>query len=152
MAENKTMDEIHRHALKKFHTLCGNLKLSDDEKKTIIFAYGVESSRDLDTHDLIDICGKLSARLTAQDGDEMDKLRKRCIAAIGNWLKSEGRYSNVSIIKGIACQATQKNNFNRIPRERLRNLINAFNNKVKDAERVKDITENKTVVMYPREK
>lgn len=59
MKENKTMDEIHRGLLKKFHTLCSVLGMSDDEKRSLIEAYGVESSRDIDTHDLVDICGKL---------------------------------------------------------------------------------------------
>lgn len=60
MAENKTMDEIHRGILKKFHTLCHVLGLTDDEKRTIIESYGVESSRDMDTHDLIDVCASLA--------------------------------------------------------------------------------------------
>ena len=35
MAENKTMDKIHRDILKKFHTLCSVLGLTDDQKKAI---------------------------------------------------------------------------------------------------------------------
>ena len=41
MKENKTMDEIHRGLLKKFHTLCSVLGMSDDEKSSLIEAYGV---------------------------------------------------------------------------------------------------------------
>ena len=50
MAENKTMDKIHRDILKKFHTLCSVLGLTDAEKRAIVESYGVESSRDMDTH------------------------------------------------------------------------------------------------------
>ena len=134
--ENRTMDEIHRGLLKKFHTLCGLLGLTEVEKRAIISSYGVESSRDIDTHALIDICAKLSAQVNDKNGVDIDKLRKRCMAAIGAWLRATGKYQNADIIKGIACRATQHDDFNKIPRERLRNIIATFNNKLKDAEAV----------------
>lgn len=140
MAENKTMDEIHRGILKKFHTLCHVLGLTDDEKRTIIESYGVESSRDMDTHDLIDVCASLAEQANKKTGTaDLDKLRKRVMAAIGGYLRMIGKESNASVIKGIACRATGYADFNKIPRERLRNLVGAFNNKVKDAQSVEDI-------------
>lgn len=140
MAENKTMDEIHRNILKKFHTLCHVLGLTDDEKRTIVESYGVESSRDMDTHDLIDVCASLAEQANRKTGTaDLDKLRKRVMAAIGGYLRTIGKESNASVIKGIACRATGYADFNKIPRERLRNLVGAFNNKVKDAQSVEDI-------------
>lgn len=140
MAENKTMDEIHRGILKKFHTLCHVLGLTDDEKRTIVESYGVESSRDMDTYDLIDVCARLAEQANQKTGTaDLDKLRKRVMAAIGNYLRTVGKESNASIIKGIACRATGYTDFNKIPRERLRNLVGAFNNKVKDTQSVEDI-------------
>lgn len=137
MAENRTMDSIHKGILKKFHTLCSVLGLSEDEKCAIVESYGVESSRDMDTHDLINVCANLSDQVNKRNGSgEVDKLRKRAMAAIGSYLHSVRRESNASIIKGIACRATGYEEFNKIPRERLRNLIATFNNKVKDAEGV----------------
>lgn len=107
MAENKTMDKIHRDILKKFHTLCSVLGLTDAEKRAIVESCGVESSRDMDTHDLINVCGKLSAQVNEKTGaGEMDKLRKRVMAAIGGYLKATGKESNATVIKGIACRAT----------------------------------------------
>ena len=136
------MDKIHRDILKKFHTLCSVLGLTDAEKRTIVESYGVESSRDMDTHDLINVCGKLSAQANEKTGaGEMDKLRKRVMAAIGSYLKTTGKESNATVIKGIACRATGHTDFNKIPRERLRNLVGAFNNKVKDAQAVNDIAD-----------
>lgn len=136
------MDEIHRNILKKFHVLCGVLGLTDDEKRAIVESYGVESSRDMDTHDLIDVCGRLSAQANGKTGaGEMDKLRKRVMAAIGGYLKAAGKNSNAAVIKGIACRATGHTDFNKIPRERLRNLVAAFNNKVKDAQAVNAIAD-----------
>jgi hypothetical protein len=139
--ENKTMDEIHRGLLKKYHTLCSVLGLSAEEKRAIAESYGVESSRDIDTHDLVNICAKLSEQANQKTGTgDMDKLRKRVMASIGQYLRKSGRKSNASVIKAIACRATDHDDFNKIPRERLRNLIALFNNKVKDSDAVDKLT------------
>ena len=75
--ENKTMDKIHRGLLKKYHTLCTVLGLDDEAKRAILASWGVESSRDLTQHQLIDICGKLSAQVDQKQGTaRLDKLRK----------------------------------------------------------------------------
>ncbi|MBQ9357533.1 MAG: hypothetical protein IJT98_09640 [Prevotella sp.] len=148
------MDAIHRDLLKKYHTLCTVLGMTDADKEATLAAYGVDSSRDLDTHDLIDLCAKLSGEANKKAGtDDMDRLRKRVMAAIGSWLKSEGKFANSDIIKGIACRATGHSEFNKIPRERLRNLIGAFNNKVKDAEAVAELTKEnpKVIPLIPKE-
>lgn len=139
--ENKTMDQIHRGLLKKFHTLCSVLGLTDDQKKDILSSWGVESSRDLDQHQLIDICAKLSEQVNHKDGSaSLDKLRKQVIAAIGSWLRETYQSQGISKIKGIACRATGYGDFNKIPRERLRNLIATFNNKTKDIKSVDALT------------
>ena len=135
------MDKIHKGILRKFHTLCSLLGLTEAEKHAIVESFGVESSADIDTHDLIDVCASLSRQLEGGRGDEMDKLRKRAMAAIGGYLKATGKESNATVIKGIACRATGHRDFNRIPRERLRNLVGLFNNKVKDAQAVNDIAD-----------
>ena len=136
------MDQIHRDLLKKFHTLCTVLGLDDEAKRAILASWGVESSRDLDQHQLIDICAKLSEQVNEKDGTaSLDKLRKRVIAAIGGWLRETRQQSNISIIKGIAMRASGYNDFNKIPRERLRNLIATFNNKVKDTRAVDALTD-----------
>lgn len=135
--ENKTMDQIHRGLLKKFHTLCCVLGMSEDQKSTLLQSWGVESSRDLSQHQLIDICAKLSEQVNHKDGTaSLDKMRKQLIAAIGCWLRETSQEQNISKIKGIACRASGYSDFNKIPRERLRNLIAAFNNKTKDKKSV----------------
>ncbi|MCF0190825.1 MAG: hypothetical protein HUJ96_06135 [Marinilabiliaceae bacterium] len=150
MKENKTMDHIHRQLLKKYHTLCSVLGMGESEKQATLMAYGVESSRDLDTHDLVDLCAKLSDQVSGKQQKEYDKLRKQCMAAIGAYLKSAGKESNITIIKAIACRASRHTDFNKIPLERLRNLIYLFNNKVKDGETVDYLTNEETkVVMLP---
>ena len=52
------MDEIHRGLVKKFHTLCMVLGLDNEAKRAILTSWGVESSRDLTQHQLIDICAE----------------------------------------------------------------------------------------------
>lgn len=135
MTENKTMDSIHKGLLKKFHTLCSILGIDADGKRAIVESYGVESSRDIDTHDLVDLCAKLSEHMEGSD-TELSKQRKRTMASIGNWLRHMKLESSAEIIKGIACRATGYAEFNKIPKERLRNVAYTFNQKVKDAEQI----------------
>lgn len=76
-----------------------------------------------------------------KDGSaSLDKLRKQVIAAIGSWLRETYQSQGISKIKGIACRATGYGDFNKIPRERLRNLIATFNNKTKDIKSVDALT------------
>lgn len=136
------MDQIHKGLLKKFHTLCTLLGLDGDAKQAILASWGVDSSRDLSQHQLIDICAKLSEQVDEKQGTaRLDKLRKQVIAAIGGWLRETGQDGGISKIKGIAMRASGYGDFNKIPRERLRNLIATFNNKVKDARAVSAITD-----------
>lgn len=136
------MDQIHKGLVKKYHTLCTVLGLDDEAKSAILTSWGVESSRDLTQHQLIDICAKLSAQVDEKQGTaRLDKLRKQVIAAIGGWLRETGQSEGLSKIKGIAMRASGYDDFNKIPRERLRNLIATFNNKVKDARAVDALTD-----------
>lgn len=134
-----TMDKIHNGVLRKFHTLCSRLGLTEAEKRAIVESYGVESSADIDTHDLIDVCASLSKQLEGDKGDQMDKLRKRAMAAVGGYLRKINQASNAEIIKGIACRATGYTSFNKIPAERLRNVYNTFRNKQKDIDAAESI-------------
>ncbi len=150
--EDRTMENIHTDIIKRYHTLCSRLGLTQDEKHEMLSAYGVGSSKDMDTHDLLDLCAKLSDDLNKrQHTDECEKLRKRVMAAIGSYLKASGRHSNATIIKAIACRATKHDDFNKIPRERLRNLVYLFNNKQEDKEEVESIVNGKVVPFVPKE-
>lgn len=135
------MDKQQKWLLRQFHTLCTRLGLTAEEKRSIILGCGVESSKDIDNHDLMNICHTLETQLKGK-GDDNDKLRKRVIAAVGGWLKLEGRESNMEIIKGIACRATGYDNFNKIPTERLRNVYNTFLKKQKDTKAINEIADS----------
>lgn len=135
------MNDIHAKLLRKFHTLCRECGMTDDQKAEVIASFGVESSADIDTHDLIDICNRLSEDLGQNTRSRMDRLRKQVFAAIGGYLRKIGHESNADIIKGIACRSTGYDEFNRIPAERLRNCYYAFRNKQKDIDSVDSIAD-----------
>ena len=128
----RVMDDLHKKVLRKFHTLCSAAGMTADEKLALITSYGVESSADIDTHELIDLCYSLDRQVNG----EMDRLRKRVLASIGGYLRGCGREESIELIKAIACNATGYESFNRIPKERLCNLYNLFRNKSRDMEGV----------------
>ena len=130
--------------IKKFHTLLGRTGGGSNAKEAILHSYGVASSRDLSVAQLIEACNALDKILNPKAA-ELDRLRKRAMAAIGGWLKVAGKESNAELIKGIACRATGYESFNKIPAERLRNLYYTFYNKQKDKESVDSITADSLV-------
>ena len=140
------MDQQQKWLLKKFHTLCTKLGMKDFEKRALIESFGVESSKDLDNHQLIDLVHTLEMKVNPKAG-EGDQLRKRVIAAIGGWLRVSGREESLDLIKGIACRATGYDSFNKIPNERLRNIYCAFSKKTQDQKKINEITDNFFVQM-----
>ena len=135
------MDSLQAGVIKRYHTLCTNLGLSPEDKEALLAPYGCTSSKDMETHDLIDVCAALAKELDKRtEGADIQKLRKRVMAAIGAYLRSEGKAESPSLIKGIACRATGYRSFSKIPKERLRNLIGLFNEKVRDKQAVDALT------------
>lgn len=135
------MDSLQAGVIKRYHTLCSQLGLSPEDREALLAPYGCTSSKDMETHDLIDVCGALAKELDERtEGADVQKIRKRVMAAIGAYLRSEGKTESPSLIKGIACRATGYRSFNKIPRERLRNLIGLFNDKTRDRLSVEAIT------------
>lgn len=135
------MQDLHSKILRKFHTLCSCLNMTPDEKATLVASYGVESSADIDTIELVKVCNKLSEQLGQTTPHSMDCARKQAMAAIGGYLRMIGYESNAEIIKSIACRSTGYDNFNRIPSARLRNIYYAFLNKQKDIESADTISD-----------
>lgn len=138
MKETKVMDKIHKDLLKKYHTLAGQLGMTDEDKRALLSQYNVKSSVDLSQHELVDVCACLSREIERRDGHQsMDALRKRLIAVVGKYLTACGKFNvDIAYIKATACRAAGIREFNRIPRERLRSLYGAFALKLKDIKRV----------------
>lgn len=135
------MQTIHeKYLLKRLHTLLGRLGFDKESKQHLLISnYGVTSSIDLNSKQLAELCDNLECQLNPQK-KELDKYRKRLIAAIGGWLVKLGKENEIKTIKAIACRAAETKSFNEIPLERLRSLYNAFANKQKDLQFVDKLT------------
>lgn len=72
----------------------------------------------------------VSPPVKQSDSDELDKMRKRCIAAIAAWLDSTGckPINRLPYIRQTACRSAGKDatNFNTLTASQLRNVYNAF--------------------------
>lgn len=119
--------------------MCGKAGIGENEKREIIAAYGVTSSRELSARDLLDICDRID-RMLRPDAKELDKWRKRLMASIFAWRKSMGQISDVNEVKAIACRAANAKYYNAIPLDRLRSLYYAFIKKTKDLDFVDHLT------------
>lgn len=133
------MQKQKNYLLRRFHALLGQTGAGTEGKRAMLASYGVESSRDLSAHELLDLCHKLEMQLHPDEA-EKDKWRKRLMAAIGGWLKALKRQQNPTVIKAIACRAAQADDFNKISKERLVSLYNAFSKKQKDLQFVEELT------------
>ena len=138
-ASKSTTASLRKVLIRRYHTLCSRLGMDRDDRTAMLAAYEVESSTQLSARQLEDICDKLDKQLHP-DLAQLDTWRKRVMASVGGWLRLIGREQNAQVIKAIACRATQHENYNDIPVDRLRNLYYSFLNKQKDLKRVGEIT------------
>lgn len=125
--------------MRKYHALSRKLNMERDDRLNMLAAYGVESSVDLTTAQLKDLCDKMNAALNP-DVKKFDTWRKRAMASIGGWLKQTGQESSAVKIKAIACRITGHDSYNAIPVDRLRNVYYLFLNKQKDFKAVEQLT------------
>lgn len=116
--------------------MLGQAGINNEGKRTMLAAYGVESSKDLTAYELIELCSKLDQYINPElHGANV--WRKRLIAAIGRYLTAMGKNGNdMSTITAIACRAAKSDSFNRIPKDRLISLYNAFNKRTRDLQAV----------------
>lgn len=139
--------------LGKYHSLCNQLRMSDDERRAMLWQnYKVMSSADLDNHQLIDLCSTLEQHANPAI-ERQNRERRRVIAAIGGWLRLSGSEKptpaeNLAYIKSIACRATKYDDFNAIPTERLRNLYATFANKQKDKRNLEAILKEDEMINH----
>lgn len=133
------IDREQKRLIKKFHTLLGKANIGNDGKEAILSAYNVGSTRDLSIEELIEVCNAIDIK-TNPKLVELDKWRKRLMAAIGGWLRLMNVSGGVGKIIAIACRAASRDQFNDIPLEQLRSLYYAFNKKQKDLQSVELLT------------
>ncbi|NCB82967.1 MAG: hypothetical protein EOM44_00485 [Bacteroidia bacterium] len=134
------MDQEQKRLLKKFHTLLAKAGVDAAGKEAILSGYGVESSKELTTYELLEVCNKLDKMINPKVA-ELDQWRKRVIASIFNYFGALGIRSDMNRVKGTAARAASVETFNDIPLEQLRAVYSAFTKKAKTVEQVNVVTE-----------
>jgi hypothetical protein len=135
---SQTINKTHNRLLRKFHAILQRTGVGTDGKEWLLSNYGAVSAKELSTAQLAEACELLET--AHKPGGEMDKLRKRVIAAVGAWLTAMNKQQNIALNKAIATRAAKRENFNDIPAGQLRSLYNAFVKAKKDLAHVGAIT------------
>lgn len=132
--------------LRQYHAICNQLGMSSSDKEALLDSWGVQSSKQLTDNQLRSIIAKLRPGMHQSVHAEADRWRKRCIAAIGEWLAKRcaelsNPVENMLYIKKIACRASgEYDNFNQIPVSVLMRIYNEFINKNKVSETISMLT------------
>lgn len=118
---------------KKLMTLLSKQGLAEKRGEIISqFTQGrTTSARALYSHELYSLCNFFELEQKKQDR-ELDKKRKRVIAAIFSIHEKMNKKVSMEYVKGIACKAAKVKDFNKIPSTRLDSIYNAFVNRSKD--------------------
>ena len=129
--------------LRKYHTICRQLGITEEERQAIKDSYGISSSGSLTEKQLSDLIDRLlkGQDLTTNHKTKNDVWRKRVMASIGGWLRSIGKPESADTIKAIACRATGYTNFNKIPIARLRSVYYEFRRKTETIATSKEVKE-----------
>jgi len=107
------------------------------------------SAKELTAVEIDELYYELNKRASTKS-QELDKKRKRLIAAIFGVFEKMNKKPSVEYVKGIACRAAKEDDFNKIPAERLTSLYNAFLNAQKDlnfAKRIADSLVEETIIL-----
>lgn len=135
------METEKNRLIRKFHTLLAKGGISNEEKQAMLASYGVTSSREMNTYELLELCGKID-RMVNPRTTEAEKWRRRVIAVVCDYLSECGyRYSEpVEAAKKMACRISGQASFNRIPVDRLRSIYHAFRKRTDDLKAVDRMT------------
>jgi hypothetical protein len=123
--ETKT-SKLKTALIRKFHALCYKNGIDAENKKVIIAGYGVDSTSELTEAQLIELCNRLEG--VAPKTNEQDACRKRVMAVIGAWLRSNGLAEGDDAIKAVACRAAKAKtkDFNKLSTAALNRVYNEF--------------------------
>jgi len=125
---------MKKKLIAKYHILTKGM--NDDEKLALLSGYNVESSKDLNEKQLIDLINKLEGKQTDPEGDMW---RKRVIAAIGAYLRRTNQTETIEYIKSIACRAAETDSFNKIANTKLRAIYSEFTKKEQVGNNITDL-------------
>lgn len=131
------IDISEKHLRTQLHAIKARLRMSDDEYRAMLHdTYKVESSTELNAHQLIDLIHTLQQHLP-QDS-ELEKARRRCAASIMAWFRATGYQPEdmTAAVRATACRAAEVENWFRIGKEKLTAIGAAFSKKAKVTENV----------------
>ena len=89
------VEKEQQRYIKRFKTLLNVGQIDRNSELAMLSAYGVESCKDMNVFELIELCQKVEL-LVDPELARLDKLRKRVLATINGWLQNTGR-SRMSI-------------------------------------------------------
>ncbi len=124
--------------IKKFHTLLCVQGLGREAKEGILASYGVEHTNELSISQLqeavrtLEDLGKSPQERAFKD--DMDKWRKRAIAAAFAMARELGYTMSIEGAKAMVLRATGNEyaSFNKIPQRRLQGIYNGFTANTRD--------------------
>lgn len=134
------IDISEKHLRTQLHAIKARLRMSDDEYRAMLHdTYKVESSTELNAHQLIDLIHTLQQHLP-QDS-ELEKARRRCAASIMAWFRATGYQPEdmTAAVRATACRAAEVENWFRIGKEKLTAIGAAFSKKAKVTENVQSM-------------
>lgn len=100
-----------------------------EQRSEIIYNFTggrTSSARELTPTEINRLSEVLKSTNPSQNSAEMDKKRKRLLAAIFGVFKKMNKQPSIEYVKALACRAAKVERFNDIPSERLNSLYNAF--------------------------
>lgn len=146
--------------IKELHILFNQCNIGEDERKTIYAQYGVESSKDMNGAQLVEITDKLH-ELLQKDGKEQKPSSKKsplelaqrcCKVAIGKLLAAQNKIPQSgwglvewNLIQGTACRAAGVDAFRDIPLSKLRGITFEFNKQREAIEQSRNIIQSQTI-------
>lgn len=109
--------------IKRQHTICSGLGISDEERKAMLESnYGVSSSKDLHIDELKQFCDSLEGKQV----DELDQARKRVIKIIFVYTNFLGYSYTMDEVKNFARKSAKAKYFNSIPLKKLKQMYRIF--------------------------
>lgn len=130
-----TADRQKEGLIKKYHTLCSKLNMSDEQKREMLNSnYGVDSSKDLHLDELQHLCKVLEENVNkpSDEAKRMDRQRKKLLALIYDFCEVSGYDCNREIAKRIACNACGVKYLNKATEQKLIAAIQRFDLNVID--------------------
>lgn len=123
--------------IKKYHVLIGKTGMSDDDKRTLLAQWNVESSKDMTVEQLQQLCNLLE-KFTSPEDSELTKWQKWTRDMVKSYGRSVGMTYTDAYAEAIICRSTGRDSFTAISKNRLIGIYNQFKKAKNDKCSIKD--------------